>query len=358
MPTPQENMDAMTMQENEEVSWFTVFRMKRNDDWLYNEIRHGRLRQGWGAHGLALAQSDGEQVNKRQWEAAYREVGWGDLGPNSKRYAILTRMLQLDAGCIVVVPKMPTPNRFTIARVNDKYRFELADDRKDFGHIIPVDPKNIRVFNYRADDDAFLVSGLFSRANHRPAVTFCASTKHVEAMLRLLKRESRQTAKSENELFQAPVDQAFKAAARSLQDQIKTWDGGRFEKAVRHAFREQGYQVKDGHRHYDRQGGDADIVALPPARYGFFQPEEIAVQVKWKQCVDTHDRNAVKQIIKWAASQESNAAKYVISSASRFTEKAKELAIENDVVLIGGLQTMCFLLGVPERYREDWEFEA
>lgn len=348
----------MTMQENEEVSWFTVFRMEQNDDWLHKEIQKGRLRQGWGRHGLALTRSDGEQVNKEQWKAAYREVGWGDLGSNSKRYAILTRMLQLDAGRIVVVPKMPEQGQFTIARVCDKYRFELADERNDFGHIIPVDPDNIRVFNYRADDDTFLVSGLFSRANHRPAVTFCTSTEHVEAVLRLLKRESRQTAKSESELFQAPVDQAFKAAAKSLQDQIKTWDGHRFEKAVRHAFREQGYQVKDGHRHYDGQGGDADIVVSPPTRHGFFQPEEIAVQVKWKQGVDVHDTDAVEQIVKWAASQESNAAKYVISSASEFTEKAKEQAAEKEVVLIGGLQTMCFLLGVSERYREDWEFEA
>ena len=110
--------------------------------------------------------------------------------------------------------------------------------------------------------------------------------------------------------------------------------------------------------HYDGQGGDADIVVSPPTRHGFFQPEEIAVQVKWKQGVDVHDTDAVAQIVKWAASQESNAAKYVISSASEFTEKAKEQAAEKEVVLIGGLQTMCFLLGVSERYREDWEFEA
>ena len=177
----------------------------------------------------------------------------------------------------------------------------------------------------------------------------------MEAVLGLVKRESSRTAKSESELFRAPVDLAFKAAAKSLQDQIKTWEGHRFEEAVRHAFREQGYQVKDDHRHYDRQGGDADIVVSPPAGHGFFQPEEIAVQVKWKQGLDTDDTGAVEQIVKWAASQESNAAKYVISSASRFTEKAMDQAAKENVVLIGGLQTMCFLLGVPERYREDWE---
>lgn len=27
------------------------------------------------------------------------------------------------------------------------------------------------------------------------------------------------------------------------------------------------------------------------------------------------------------------------------------------VVLVGGLQTMCFLLGVPDRYRTEWDQE-
>ena len=57
----------------------------------------------------------------------------------------------------------------------------------------------------------------------------------------------------------------------------------------------------------------------------------------------------------WSKSEGSNAVKYVISSASDFTEKAKEAAATDDVVLIGGLQMMCFLLGITSRYRDDWE---
>ena len=257
---------GMAMQENKEVNWLTVFRMDQGNDWLYEEIRQGRLRQGWGGRGLALTQSGGTQRSKQEWETAYREKACREnleeLPPRSRRYAILVRMLELSVGDIVVIPKMPEQDQFTIVRVCGKYRFESADD---FGHIIPVDPESLRVFNYLADDDAFTVSGLFSRANHRAAVTFCESTEHAEAMLRLFKRENGQAAKSESELLQTPIDQAFKMAAMSLQDRIKTWDGHKFENAVRHAFREQGYQVKDGHRRYDRQGGDADIVVFPPA---------------------------------------------------------------------------------------------
>ncbi|MXW38120.1 MAG: restriction endonuclease [Acidobacteria bacterium] len=127
-----------------------------------------------------------------------------------------------------------------------------------------------------------------------------------------------------------------------------------FEKAIRQAFREQGYEVKQ-HRHHDGQGDDADIVVSPPARHGLLQPEEVAVQVKWKEGVDANDEAAVDQIVKWAKSQKSNALKYAISSATGFTENVQSRAAEEQVVLIGGLQTMCFLLGVPDRYRADWE---
>ena len=79
------------------------------------------------------------------------------------------------------------------------------------------------------------------------------------------------------------------------------------------------------------------------------------MQVKWRQGVDEYDEESVRQIVKWAESEGSAAGKFVISSASRFTDKAFKMAYENDVVLIAGLQTMCFLLGVPDRYRDDWD---
>ena len=97
------------------------------------------------------------------------------------------------------------------------------------------------------------------------------------------------------------------------------------------------------------------VVAPPASPHSLFLPGEIAVKVKWKQEVDKDDEQAVRQIVGWSKSQGSDAAKYVISSASGFTAGAREAAAANDVVLIGGLQTMCFLLGIASRYRDDWE---
>ena len=337
---------------------FTVFRMDANDGWLYSELMDGRLRQGWGAPGLELMR-DGNRVDKADWEARHRHIGWGE--PSPKRFAILSRMLDIRRCDIVVIPKMPCWNQFSIARVSDDYRFEVAGGRGDFGHILPVDSDSVRTFNYQANDDAFLVSGLFSRANHRPAVSVCYGKDHTDAALSLLNTRSSAAVLSPADLSRARMDNAFKEAAKSLQKEVRAWNGKRFEEAVRQAFRDQGYEVKD-HPHYDGRGGDVDILVSPPLdRFRLFLPdvgEPIAVQVKWKQGVDLDDEDAIRQIVEGVKLLEHDAVKYIISSASQFTEKAKTTAAENNVVLISGLQTMCFLLGFPERYREDWELDG
>lgn len=347
----------MTQQETK-LDRFMIFRHTEEDkdkvSWLCEELEQGRLRQGWGAPGLSLTTEDGKYLNKEDWEAAYKkETDWGD--PDPKRFAILRRMLELKRNDIVVLPKLPERNQFTIAQVSEGYRFDNVNGRDEFGHIIPVDARSIRKFAYRANDEAFLISALFSKTNHRQAVSFCYSEKCVEAACQLLNTDSNLVEKQPQELREAVMDDAFKAAAMSLAEIVKNWNAKIFEDAVLQCFISQGYKEREFLR-YDREGADADMVLLPPRhRHDLSLPTEIAAQVKWKQGIDQNDVEAVRQIVKWARFTNSSATKYVISSASSFTEKAREEAEADGVVLIGGLQTMCFLLGVADRYREEWE---
>jgi hypothetical protein len=304
---------------------------------------------------MALRALDGSVVRKEDWVASHHAQGWGD--PTPKRYAILRRMMDMEDGSIVVVPKMPERHQFTIARIKGEYWFDLDTRQGVFGHVVPVDRDSVRTFDYQADEDAYLVSGLFSRANHWSAVSFAYGEANVAAARRLLQRESVLAAKDASELDQLVVDKAFRAAAVSLGEAVGAWNARRFEEAVREAFRKQGYELKR-HRRYDGEGADADMLVAPSPNHGLFLPGEIAVQVKWKLGVDANDVQAVEQIVQWTQSEDSNAARFVISSASSFTPKARKAAKEHDVGLISGLQTMCFLLGVPERYREDWEETA
>lgn len=344
----------MEIQANAMQDRITVFRTDEDNEWLRDELAKGRLRQGWGAPGLALATADGQLADKTAWERAYREgTGWGD--PSPRRFAILCRMLELAPGDVVVMPKMPAWNQFTIARAAGRYRFNVAEGQDDFGHIIPVNPRTVRTFAYDASNEARLVSGLFGRASHWPAVSFCGSAPHVRAARNLLQQPNSLVSRPREELWETAIDEAFRAAAESLAADVATWNGPMFEEAVRKCFVAQGYELKEYGR-YDGEGGDMDMVVSPPrSRHSVFLPTEIAVQVKWKQGVDEGDAWAVEQIDRWAQWQESSATKYVISSATAFTAKAQEEAAAHGVVLVGGLQTMCLLLGVPDRYRAEWD---
>lgn len=345
----------MTTPTSKEREWFTIFRTDEGNRWLYDEVVSGRLRQGWGAPGLGLRSDNGAAVDKRDWEAAYREqTDWGE--PSPMRFAILSRMLELDDGDIVAMPKMPAWDRFTVARVSGRYKFETGRGIQDFRHVVPVYPESVRTFAHRANEHAFLVSALFARANHRPAVSFCVGAEQVKAARRLLEIPGSVAEKPQESLVAAAMDDAFRAAAELFAKTVAGWNGTLFENAVRQRFIDQGYEVKETYRRYDGEGSDMDmVVSPPPSRHGPFLPAEIAVQVKWKQGIDKGDARAVAQIKRWAEWQGSTATKYVISSASGFTEAAREEAAANGVELIGGLQTMCFLLGLADRYRADWE---
>ena len=348
--------EELEMNAKEDTSRIVVFRTAEYEvDWLFKEVNAGRLRQGWGALGLALKTTDGEKVEKSAWTEAYR--AHGNAEPSPRRFAILSYMLDLNDRDIVVVPKMPEWNQFTIARVSSGYKFGTHGDgdRQDFNHLVRLDPESVRTFHYRSNEEAYLISGLFSRANHQSPISFCYSAAKVEAALELLTSESSSTATPLEQLLKAATDDALKQAAEALRKRVNDWNGSRFEKAVRQTFADQGYELMH-HRRYDRKGADADMLVSPPAtHHSFFLPSKIAVQVKWKQGVDENDVQSVQQILNWVKSMESNASTCVISSASEFTCKAKDLAAANNVLLICGMQTMCFLLGIADRYRADWD---
>ena len=251
----------MASNDEQDPSWFAVFRTNESTvDWLYEEVIAGRLRQGWGAPGLALSRVNGGWIEKSVWEEAYR-AQWQE-NPSPKRYAILSYMLDFNDGDIVVLPKMPKSNQFTIARVSRGYHFDAHGDRQDFNHVVRLSPESVRTFHYQADEDAYLISGLFSRANHRSAISFCYSTEKVQAALRLLQFKNKLTARSRAALSREVTDGALKQAAEALRKRVNDRNGPRFEEAVRQAFVDQGYELMH-HTRYDGKGADADILARP-----------------------------------------------------------------------------------------------
>lgn len=341
----------------------TIFRVSNDHKWIFKEITNGRLRQGWGAPEFNLVRN-AEPVPRKEWENTYFNI-WNEK-PSPLRYTILSRMPNnLGESHVVVIPNIPEYRWFTIAKVNGGYKFDKTGEHlprenlNDFRHVVYIDPNSVRYFHNHANEYAYHISGLFKSA--RSAVN-CPiyDDKCEQAANKLLTIESGgEPHYGPSEHLQFAIEFEYQKAAKRLLKKVASWSGDRFETAVCTAFKDQGFTVQQDHRRYDGQGADCDLlINLAASQNDLFLSEsrEVAVQVKCKTSIDKNDVQSVKQIVQWSKLYGNETMrKCVLSSADDFTSEAKELAEGYGVVMICGLQTMCFLLGRPEMYREDWD---
>jgi hypothetical protein len=89
-------------------------------------------------------------------------------------------------------------------------------------------------------------------------------------------------------------------------------------------------------RHFNRRGGDADIIAeptLPALADAFEQRAPLLVQIKKKSGIDREDTDGVNQLVKMSEIYP-GATMVLISSAQGFTDECKVLAQEHRVQLV------------------------
>ena len=122
------------IQEREKHYWGYRIDVK-NQDFFFKELEQGRLRQGWGyAENQKLPETEDSGARKNL--SMYEKVKKGD---------------------ILLIPRLPDWGSVAIAEAvedwNDKekgYRFEIDDEKKDFGHIFPAN--YIGCFNRHGKD--------------------------------------------------------------------------------------------------------------------------------------------------------------------------------------------------------------
>jgi HJR/Mrr/RecB family endonuclease len=254
-----------------------------------------------------------------------------------KRYYILAVMLSIDAGDIIVVPKMPEWGFFCILEAAGAYEFDAAPrdlENDDFRHIVPVNGGKRKVVAYRANGDAATVAASF-RA-YQSALNNVRKEEIVHALQRLLLSEAVDAPKGAIALFDEIADDtATKSLLNAVMDRVSSRNPIDFEKMIEIMLERGGYKVV-ARRHYDGRGGDADIVAmpqLPPMAAVFEHEAPLLVQVKKKTGIDSDDTHAVDQLVQ-IADQYPGAALVVISSADSFTEGCHAKAKQHNVQLI------------------------
>ena len=104
----------------------------KNQDFFFKELEQGRLRQGWGyAENQKLP--DTKDSDARKNLSMYNNVKKGD---------------------ILLIPRLPDWGSVAIAEAiedwNEGYKFDIDDEKKDFGHIFPA--RYIGCFNRHGKD--------------------------------------------------------------------------------------------------------------------------------------------------------------------------------------------------------------
>lgn len=326
-----------------------VFRITYEGNYgvISQELREGRLRQGWGAAGMGV----GEDSTLASFTAAWlkRWPGEEDMAPRIRRkYKNLQIMPEIQPGDLLVIPKVSMTQaegwrEFTLARCTAPYTFAPLEEQDDYGHIIGIEP--ILSCPYGNPLAFPVVKGFRS---YQSAVNRVWSEAFTDAVERILLEHERDPAKSfREEASSLTALGDATALAREvylgeLVKKINSWSPRQLERVIEELFARNGY-LKLAANHYDGKGGDIDLqftcyasdtlLGDIAAMRGDVPLPEIRVQAKNKSGQDLSDVWGVRQLTGMKGSRE--AVNILINTTPEFTQAAREEA-SGDVILING----------------------
>ena len=312
-----------------------VFRIADND-FVHNELKQGRLRQGWGdSNSNLMILSEEEWIDLKCTKDDFED----NRRYYSSKYRNLYNMLNIEKDDILVIPKAPVYNCFTICSAAGKYCFiePKGFAGNDYYHTIPIDQSSIREFNYHANEHCEIIHAKL-RAYQSPVNNVWNELFIASAQI-LIVSESKTNEESINKTVKEIRDEL----CNSSIDRFRRLGNRATEKIVRYVFENMGYEFI-GSNSYDREGGDADLIFTDNSfselmDIGINSREvtgKIYVQIKNKSGTDYNDVDGVKQLIQ-RCKNESGASKILVSTADKFTDECITLANENNVLLIDGI---------------------
>ncbi len=107
---------------------------QHNPDFMWAEVKAGRLRQGWGW----MQEQDLRRIAERR--RAKAELSAAELQAWRAHRMLATESAGMRVGDLVVTQNLPRQGRISVCRVVGPYYFELPGDPhpEDLGHILPV----------------------------------------------------------------------------------------------------------------------------------------------------------------------------------------------------------------------------
>ena len=307
------------------------------------------LRQGWGTYEMSL--DPGYDSFKAGWRK-----NWGNYLSDENiraRYNNLSIMLEIEPGDYIIIPKLSTKEdykcrSFAIAKCKSKYRFEVLDKSKDFGHIIEVED----VFSCGYDKNILSQCIKSKFIAYQSPINRVKNQSFIDAVNELVHLHNEKPDEFEKDsidlisMISHATEQARSDYLEQIKKSLQNLDNHKFEDVICELFEKNGY-VHTGNNWYDKEGGDVDLIFecynKNTLMYNIFDICEVKmphiyVQAKKKIGKDYGDEVGVDQLVKMEEHiPEKNAILIVINLTDEFSEGAKNKAEENGIILINGV---------------------
>lgn len=341
------------MESNRKYFVFRINYKKRKE--LLSEAQNGRLRQGWSImepnkKGIDVANDYDEYLSawKQHWEDDEKYI--------RNKYNQLQKITKIEEGDIIVVPKLPDDDKYTIFEATGKYYFDKSPEvwsgEYDFRSCIGV--KTLGAYNYARDNNSRIVSNKF-RA-YRSAINMVWNNDFIDALegnIGCIERGVKNLDQPEDniEILRDLSDKVLENVSDELFRDVSKWNPEILEEIVKKLFQENGYEVIDIKK-YNGSGGDYDMVFQVPQKGIFYDILDsisynekydceiklplIGVQVKSKSGVDRNDIEGVKQLIKMKSDYPTDY-QMLITTADEISSEALSEANKNNIIIIDKL---------------------
>lgn len=265
----------------------------------------------------------------------------------------LRKMLEMKEGDIILIPKFPEWNMFSLYKVIGKYYFNLEETAVDYGHCIPVKiattyPYEIdKCFTHNGNDDTKVIHSKLR--GYQTSINSVYNKERISAIENLLQIKSIKEVSPIIEILKNIFEKNIKSM-ENLNKEIFSVKPNDIEEIVENIFIKQGYLV-ESRNSYDRKVGDSDrtfIKTLPILsevndEIGSFR--RVYVQIKKKDGIYDEDEgiNQLEKIVKFKEEIEGTDNKYnnfykVLVCTGEFSPRIKELVQEKNIILIDGVE--------------------
>lgn len=114
--------------------WIMRVDHRKAKNFLWDELKAGRLRQGWG---YREEQNLEKIATRKKKDASITDEQQDAWRGNRRMLGAEPDSIQKDD--FILVPHLPEDRHWSIVRVVGPYRFEIPKTPKDYGHILPVE---------------------------------------------------------------------------------------------------------------------------------------------------------------------------------------------------------------------------